>query len=104
MTARIALRDGSVYLPADVVATYFPGIDAVIVLIRDSRLMILPVHQATAGGCLLKRRNAAGDRVAQARDVFLDRGLSNLTIADLPASWVSAEGALCADLTENMQS
>jgi len=76
----------------------------VIVLIRDRRLMILPVHQATAGGCLLKRRNAAGDRVAQARDVFLDRGLAQLAIADLPASWVSAEGALCADLPENLQS
>lgn len=103
MTARIAVRDGSVYLPAEVVATYFPGIDAVIVLIRDSRLMILPVHQATAGGCLLKLRNAAGDRVAQARDVFLDRGLSGLAIADLPASWVSSEGALCADLADHMQ-
>jgi hypothetical protein len=103
MTAWIGVRDGSVYLPAAVVATYFRGIDTVVVMIRGSRLMILPVHQATAGGCLLKRRNAAGDRVAQARDAFLDRGLSHLSIPELPAWWVSAEGALCAELPENPQ-
>lgn len=103
MSARISLRDGSVYLPAAVVATYFPGIDAVIVLLRAGRLMILPVHQATAGGCLLKRRNAAGDRVAQARDVFQDQGLLGLTLVDLPAHWVSEEGALCADFPPEVQ-
>jgi hypothetical protein len=98
MSATLTLREGSVYLPAPVVETYFRGIDAVIVLIRDHRLMILPVHQATAGGCLLKLRNAAGDRVAQARDVFQDRGLLGLTLVDLPAQWVSDESALCAEL------
>lgn len=103
MSAVVSLRDGSVYLPSEVVETYFRGIDAVIVLIRDDRLMILPVHQATAGGCLLKLRNAAGDRVAQARDVFQDRGLLGLQVAELPAQWVSEEGALCAALPGNMQ-
>ncbi len=103
MTARVTLRDGSVYLPAEVVATYFRGIDAVVVLIRDGTLMVLPVHQATAGGCLLKLRNAAGDRVAQARDVFQDQGLLGLTLVDLPAQWVSEQGALCAALPPHMQ-
>jgi hypothetical protein len=103
MSARITLRDGSVYLPAEVVATYFRGIDAVIVLIREGRLMILPVRQATAGGCLLKLRNAVGDRVAQARDVFQDRGLLDLKLVDLPAYWVSEDGALCAELPLPLQ-
>ncbi|MCO4055867.1 MAG: hypothetical protein HEQ16_17830 [Bosea sp.] len=103
MSAVVSLRDGSVYLPANVVATYFRGIDAVIVLIRESRLMILPVHQATAGGCLLKLRNAAGDRVAQARDVFQDQGLLGLELVDLPAKWVSEDGALCAVLPPQLQ-
>jgi hypothetical protein len=98
MSAVLTVRDGSVYLPAAVVETYFRGIDAVVVLIREQRLMILPVHQATAGGCLLKLRNAAGDRVAQARDAFQDRGLLELTVAEVPAQWVSEEGALCAVL------
>lgn len=103
MTAVLSVRDGSVYLPAAVVETYFRGIASVVVLIRDGRLMILPVHQATAGGCLLKLRNAAGDRVAQARDVFQDQGLLDLSLIDLPANWVSEQGALCATLPADLQ-
>ncbi|WP_333715166.1 hypothetical protein [Yoonia sp.] len=104
MTAVLSVRDGSVYLPAVVVETYFRGIASVVVLIRDGTLMILPVHQATAGGCLLKLRNAAGDRVAQARDVFQDLGLLGLRVTDLPANWVSDQGALCAELPPSLQS
>ena len=50
----IAIRDGAIYLPCAVVDTYFRGIDAVIVLIQQDELLVMPVHQATAGGCLLK--------------------------------------------------
>jgi len=98
MTARICVRDGAIYLPADVVATYFRGIDAVIVLLQERELRILPVHQATSGGCLLKLRNAAGDRVAQARDVFQDQDLLGFAAEDLAARWESGMGALCVEL------
>jgi hypothetical protein len=98
MSAVITVSQGAVYLPASVVETYFKGINAVIVLIRDGVLMILPVHQATAGGCLLKLRNAAGDRVAQARDVFQDHDLLALSVTGLVAHWASDQGALCIPL------
>lgn len=98
MSASLSIRQGAVYLSAEVVDTYFRNIDAVIVLIRDGVLMVLPVHQATAGGCLLKLRNVAGDRVANARDVFQDQGLLDIFATDLPARWVSDQGALCATL------
>ncbi|PTM49289.1 hypothetical protein [Phreatobacter oligotrophus] len=104
MSAVISVRNGSVYLPAEVVQTYFPDIDAVIVLIRDDRLLVMPVHQATAGGCLLKLRNAKGDRVASARDVFLDQDRLDLIAEELPAHWISEQGALCAELPDQMQS
>jgi hypothetical protein len=81
-----------------VVDTYFSGIDAVIVLIRDGELMVVPVHQASAGGCLLKVRNAAGDRVVQARDVFQDRDLLDFATDALAAGWRTDKGALCAAL------
>lgn len=42
----IAIRDGAIYLPSAVVDTYFRGIDAVIVLIQQEELMVMPVHQA----------------------------------------------------------
>jgi len=99
----ISVRAGAVYLPAALVDKYFRGIDAVVVLIRDGRLMILPVHQATAGGCLLKIRNAAGDRVAQAHDVFQDMELVDLEAENLAARWDSQAGALCADLPAALQ-
>lgn len=100
MTATLSVRHGSIYLSADVVKVYFANIDAVIVLIRDDVLMVMPVHQATAGGCLLKLRNAAGDRVASARDVFQDQGRLDLVAESLPARWITEKGALCASLPE----
>ncbi|MDP3409764.1 MULTISPECIES: hypothetical protein [Bosea] len=98
MSSGIAVRDGSVYLPAPVVETYLQGVAAVVVLIRDQTLMVLPVHHATAGGCLLKQRNAAGDRVAQARDVFQAHGLLAMAVSDLPVHWNSEMCALCAPI------
>ncbi|MBY0362106.1 MAG: hypothetical protein K2X45_09385 [Phreatobacter sp.] len=103
MSATLSVRQGSVYLSAEVVEIYFAGVDAVIVLIRDNLLMVMPVHQATAGGCLLKLRNARGDRVASARDVFQDQDLLDLIADELPARWVSSEGALCAELPERLK-
>lgn len=104
MSQGLSIRDGSVYLQAALVDTYFKGVASVVVLIRDGTLMVLPVHQATAGGCLLKLRNAAGDRVAQARDLFQDHDLLGLTAADLPVRWSSEMCALCADLPAGAQS
>lgn len=101
MSAVLSIRHGSIYLSAEVVETYFPGIDSVIVLIRENSLVVLPVHQAMAGGCLLKLRNARGDRVASARDVFEYQDRLDLSVDDLPARWVSEEGALCAELPVN---
>ncbi|KPH82950.1 hypothetical protein [Bosea vaviloviae] len=98
MSIGIAVRDGSVYLPAPVVETYLQGVAAVVVLIRDQTLMVLPVHHATAGGCLLKQRNAAGDRVAQAHDVFQAHGLLAMAVSDLPVHWNSEMCALCAPI------
>ena len=94
----IAIRDGAIYLPSAVVDTYFRGIAAVIVLIQQEDLMVMPVPQATAGGCLLKVRNAAGDRVVQARDVFQDRDLLDFASNDLTVAWEADKGALCAIL------
>ena len=98
MTARVAVRGGAVYLPAAVAETYFSGIDAVVLLIRDGALQILPVHRMAAGGCLLKVRNAAGDRVAATPDVFHANGLEAWAAEDLAARWSAAQGALVVDL------
>ncbi len=94
----ISIRDGAIYLPHELVDRYFRNIDAVIVLIQQGELMVMPVHQATSGGSLLKVRNAAGDRVVQARDVFQDQDMLGYKTEDLPVIWQTEKGALCAQL------
>ncbi len=98
MSGTIDIARGAVYLPVELVDTWFRGLDAVIVLIRDGRLLILPVRQAAAGGCLLKVRNARGDRVASAPDVFRASGFEDLAVQTVPARWSAEEGALVATL------
>lgn len=98
MSRVIDIRNGSIYVPVDIYDTYFAGLNAVIVLIRDGRLMILPVRQMAAGGCLLKIRNARGDRVATAPDVFDAHGLADYSARDLAVRWSAEDGALLADL------
>lgn len=101
MAAQIQVRNGSVYMDRDTVATYLPGVDAVIVLIREGQLQILPVRQMAAGGCLLKVRNAAGDRVVNAPDVFAEHGLSEWRDDAIEAVWSSSLGALTAPIPAN---
>lgn len=98
MSRSIEVRCGSIYVPCEIYDTYFAGLEAVIVLIRDEKLMILPVRQMAAGGCLLKQRNARGDRVATAPDVFEAHGMAEISIADLAVRWSAKDGALVADL------
>ncbi len=96
MAARIGVKNGSVYLDRQTVATYFPDVDAVIILIRERQLQIFPVRQMAAGGYLLKMRNAAGDRVANSPDVFAEHGLSVWQDDDIEAVWSANLGALVA--------
>jgi hypothetical protein len=101
VSARVDVRAGSVYLPAAVADVYFRGVEAVVVLIRDGGLEILPVRQMAAGGCLLKVRNAAGDRLASAPDVFFANGLGDWTAAGLEAAWSPERGSLRVPLSAN---
>ena len=98
MTTFVEVKNGSIYLTAHVADTYFKGIEAVIILIRDNTIQILPVSQMAAGGCFLKRRNAAGDRVASAPDVFDANNLGEYCNAAMVAQWSSQDGALLINL------
>lgn len=101
MVRTVDVKRGSIYISAEVYDVYFKGLDAVIVLIRDGQLMILPVRQMAAGGCLLKMRNAKGDRVATAPDVFEAHGLHDFSEEGLEATWSSEDGALVVGLGDN---
>lgn len=99
MTGGVDIRDGSVYLPATIADRYFDGVDCVALLIRDGALMMLPLHQAAAGGCLLKVRNAARDRVVSAPDLFEAQGLGGWRASDLSAIWSAEQQGLLIEFT-----
>ena len=101
MSGAVSIYEGSIYLPNQLVDTYFRGIDAVIVLIQKGELMVMPVHQATSGGSLLKIKNAAGDRVVQARDVFQNQDMLDFRTENLSVNWSTEKSALCAILVNN---
>jgi len=94
--ASVSLRHGGLYLGRDVFDRYFAGLEAVILLRRDNDLLILPVRHAAAGGYLLKRRNAAGDRVVNAPDFFREHGLGDEVELDLAVDWSTRSAGLVA--------
>ena len=58
----VELRDdGYLLIPRALAELRFPN-DLVFVTLRDGEMWLLPVSGAGAGGFLLKRRNASGDR------------------------------------------
>lgn len=70
----------SLYLSRELCDLYLPGISAIALLNRDGCVFLLPLHGATAGGLLLKMRNAHGDRVAHALEFLRTLGID----ADTP--------------------
>lgn len=98
MATFVEIKNGSIYLSAEVADTYFKGIEAVIILIRDNAIQILPVNQMAAGGCFLKRLNSNGDRVASAPDVFIANDLGEYCNSAMEARWSSKDGALIIGL------
>lgn len=93
----LSLRRGSLYLTRAVYDRYFPGLDSVVLLWRGGRLAILPVHHAASGGYLIKRRNAAGDRVVTAPDFFRAQGVPDEPEIVLAVRWSAEDGALITD-------
>lgn len=100
MSHTVDVSRGRIYLSATLCDTYFRGIDAVIVIVRDATLQVMPVNQMAAGGCLLKVRNKAGDRIASAPDVFVEHGLLDWAAENLPVVWSSDDAALMIQILQ----
>ena len=92
----VMLRRGSLYLSRAVYERYFDGLDTIVLIRRDSDLLIVPVRHAAAGGYLLKLRNVAGDRVVNAPDFFRAHGLEDEAPRNFDVAWDSQRAALIA--------
>jgi len=92
----LRLSRGSLYLTAETCERYFHGLESVILIRREDDLLVLPVVNAASGGYLLKRRNAAGDRVVSAPDFFREHGVGDDVDRDLSSAWEAGSAALTA--------
>ena len=102
--AKIEVRRGGLYLDQATCERYFAGLETVILIADGRDLVILPVRHAAAGGYLLKRRNAAGDRVVNAVDFFRSHGVEDSDIVESQAAWSSEKGGLVLMNALHMQS
>lgn len=71
----VRLVRGSFHLPRELCDRCFPGTVSVALLKREGRVMIVPLAADSAGGILLKQRNARGDRVIQAQEFLRQQGI-----------------------------
>ena len=73
LTLRVA--GANLYLDHETCARFLPDAQAVALLKRDGQVLIVPLAAGSAGGLLLKVRNARGDRVVHAQEFFRSQGL-----------------------------
>ncbi len=73
----VTLRGGSIHLPRELCDAHLAGAEAVAVIERDGALLVVPLVPGSAGGLLLKLRNARGDRVIAAQEFLRTHGYAD---------------------------
>lgn len=82
-------RHGYLLLAADVAQEFFAE-NALVPLLKEKELWLLPLHRAQSGGLLLKQRNAIGDRSVLLLEILPE----NLLGKQYAAFWDENNGAL----------
>jgi hypothetical protein len=89
---------GNLYLSRETCDAVLPQARAVALLLREGRVLIVPLQPDSAGGLLLKVRNAHGDRVIHAQEFFRQNGyVEDFVERRCPLSWDSALSALVVE-------
>lgn len=94
--AEITIRRGSIYIGARVYARYLGNLESLVVLRREDLLLLLPVHDAAAGGLLIKTRNQEGDRVVHAQEFLRGQGMDEEQEWTVSVRWDAQASALVA--------
>ena len=84
-------------MDASLYSAYFSGLESLVLLRQEQKMLMLPVRHAGSGGLLLKIRNRQGDRVVHAREFLTEEGLDEQQEWTLPVQWDSQCQALVAD-------
>jgi hypothetical protein len=94
-SSEIAVARGNFYLPREICDTYLPGVAAVALVAREDEVLIVPLTQQSAGGLILKQRNARGDRVIHAQEFFRSKNLpEEFESRTIPVYWSQDSAAL----------
>ena len=73
----VTIRHGSIHLPRELCDAHLADACSVALIVRDGRALLLPLMRGSAGGILLKIRNAHGDRVLHAAEFLREHGLAD---------------------------
>lgn len=91
----VSVVRGNFYLSREICDTYLPGVVSVALVLRDDEVMIVPLMGQSAGGLLLKQRNARGDRVIHAQEFFRNKDLAEeFELRTVPVHWCRDSAAL----------
>jgi hydrogenase maturation protease len=91
----ISVARGNLYLPREICEAYLPGAASVALLARNQQVLIVPLTPDSAGGLLLKQRNARGDRVIHAQEFFRINELpEEFESQSVPVRWSAESAAL----------
>jgi hypothetical protein len=91
----IVVARGNIYLSRAVCDAYLPDAQAVALLRRDAAVLIAPLARHSAGGLLLKVRNARGDRVIHAQEFLRSHGfVDDFNEHTVSATWEARSAAL----------
>jgi len=101
MKKKVSLSRGSLYIPKQIYELYFAGLDSIILLARDDHFLVMPVHNVSSGGYLLKLRNRFGDRLITAPDFFYEIGLLDDTALEFDVAWDQEMAALKVKNSKN---
>lgn len=91
----VTVARGNIYLLRETCDTYLSGIQAVALVERNQRILIVPLIQESGGGLLLKIRSARGDRVIHAQEFFRQNDfVEDFLERNVSVGWSTEEAAL----------
>lgn len=89
------IGDGRVLLSRATFDRYMARAGSAVLLEREGQVYLVPLGGPSAGGMLLKQRNAQGDRVLLADEFLALRGLGRFSAErSFDLRWVDETGAL----------
>ena len=89
---------GNIYLSREICDTFLAGAISVALIVREGNIQIVPLSPDSAGGLLLKQRNARGDRVVHAQEFMREKGYPELfEPRTVPVHWNPDMAALVVE-------